>query len=114
MPRHLAMPALPYALSPATSSMPRHRMVSTSDADVIRATCHPSSGDTCHLRIGPTVRPKVQICLPRVTTRELPCVTCTDLPCVVYMDLPCQRTDMPRQRPYGLYGLHSQQFFLPV
>jgi hypothetical protein len=35
---------------------------------------------------------------------RLPHVACTDLPCVV-----C--TNMPRQRPYGLYGLHSQQFF---
>jgi hypothetical protein len=42
---------------------------------------------------------------------EPPHVTCTDLPCVICMDLPRQHTDMPRQRPYGLYGLHSQQFF---
>jgi hypothetical protein len=35
---------------------------------------------------------------------RLPCVTCMDLPRVIY-------TDMPRQHPYGLYGLHSQQFF---
>jgi hypothetical protein len=52
-----------------TSPVPRHHTITTSDADVIRATCHPSSGDTCHLRIGPSVRRNVQNCLPRVTTR---------------------------------------------
>jgi hypothetical protein len=34
--------------------------------DVIHATCHPFSGDTCHLQIGPVVCPFVQICLTRV------------------------------------------------
>jgi hypothetical protein len=34
---------------------------------------------------------------------ELPRVACTDIP--------RQHTDMPHQHPYGLYGLHSQQFF---
>jgi len=33
------------------------------------------------------------------------------LPHVSYMYLPCQRTDMPHQHSYGLYGLHNQQFF---
>jgi hypothetical protein len=46
--------------------------LATSAADVTRATCHPSSGDTCHFRIGPTVRQKCQICLTRVSTWSSP------------------------------------------
>jgi hypothetical protein len=61
-----------------------------------------SSRAMCHLGMGPAVRPNVQICLTHFITRGCH-VSCTDLL--------CQRTDMPRQRPYGLYGLHSQQFF---
>jgi hypothetical protein len=41
---------------------------STSSTDVTHATCHPFNGDTCHLGIGPTVRPKFQICLTRVVS----------------------------------------------
>jgi hypothetical protein len=44
-----------------------------------RAMCHPSCGDTCHLGIGPTVRPKVQICLTHVVSwgcHMLPVQTC--------------------------------------
>jgi hypothetical protein len=47
-----------------------------------RATCHPSSGDTCHLGIGPTVCPKCQNCLTRVTAGGCH-VSCTDLPRVI-------------------------------
>jgi hypothetical protein len=52
----------------------------TSAADVTPTTCHPSSGDTCHFRIGPTVRQKVQICLTCVITWSRH-VSCMDLPC---------------------------------
>jgi hypothetical protein len=120
-------------MSYAQSALPRHRHIgsrtassstvhlpshlATSAADVTRATCHPSSGDTCHFRIGPTVRQKVQICLTRVSTWSCH-VSCTDLPHVLYGPATCavrtchvSCTDLPRQRPYGLYGLHSQQIF---
>jgi hypothetical protein len=55
-------------------TLPRHSsycpvILPRQPADLTHATCHPFSGDTCHLGIGPTVHPKVQICLPRVTTR---------------------------------------------
>jgi hypothetical protein len=85
-PRHLPH-RLPYVQSPATSSChiivrsphhPTRRLLTSS-----RATCHPSSGDTCHLRIGPTVHPKSQICLTRVITWSRH-VSCTDLPRVLY------------------------------
>jgi hypothetical protein len=65
---------------------PRHptrRMLTSSCA-----MCHPSSGDTCHLRIGPTVRPKSQICLTRVITWSHH-VSYTDLPCVLYGPATC-------------------------
>jgi hypothetical protein len=39
-----------------------------SPADVTHATCHPYSGDTCHLGIGPAVRPYAQNCLTRVVS----------------------------------------------
>jgi hypothetical protein len=84
----------------ATSIVILSRQPATSPADVTHATCHPYSGDTCHLGIGPTVRLYAQICLPHVITRGCH-VTCTDLP--------RQCMDMSRQRPYGLYGLHSRQ-----
>jgi hypothetical protein len=48
--------------------MPLHPMVTMSNADIICAMCHPSSGDTCHLGIGPTVRPNVQIFLTHVVS----------------------------------------------
>jgi hypothetical protein len=51
-------------LPPVTVHLPRHCPV-TSAADVIRATCHPYSGDMCHPWIGPVVR---QINLPRSAT----------------------------------------------
>jgi hypothetical protein len=79
--------------------------VSTSpSADVIRATCHPSSGDTCHLRIGPSVRQNVQICLPRVTTRG--CHMSPVWTCHVSSVRTCHVSVHT-----SLYGLHSQQFF---
>jgi hypothetical protein len=52
----------------STVRLPRHCPV-TSAADVIRATCHPYSGDTCHPWIGPAVR---QINLPRSATCHHP------------------------------------------
>jgi hypothetical protein len=56
---------------PATSAMSASilsRHSATSTADVTHATCHPFSGDTCHLGIGPAVRPNAQICLTRVAS----------------------------------------------
>jgi hypothetical protein len=91
---------LPSQLATSIAVLPSR--LATSADDVTRAMCHPYSGDTCHLEIGPTVRPNVQICLPHVITQGFH-ITCTDLP--------RQCTDMPCQHPYGLYGLHSQQFF---
>jgi hypothetical protein len=79
----------------------------TSAADVTRATCHPYSGDTCHLWIGPTVpvrpnlpatchSPGAAMChLPL----DLPCVTCTD------------RTVCTVSMTRGLYGLYSHPIF---
>jgi hypothetical protein len=49
-----------------TAMSPCHCHPATSDADVIRATCHPYSGDTCHPCIGPSV------C--QITYHILPCV----------------------------------------
>jgi hypothetical protein len=43
------------------------------------ATCHPSSGDTCHFRIGQTVCQKVQNCMTRGITWSRH-VSCTDMP----------------------------------
>jgi hypothetical protein len=89
----------------------------TSAADITPATCHPSSGDTCHFRIGPTVCRKFQFCLTCVITWSHH-VSCMNLPHVIvwtcHISIRSPHvifTDMPRQRPYGLYGLHSQQFF---
>jgi hypothetical protein len=45
--------------------LPHHPAMSPDD--VTRATCHTSSGDTCHLGIRPTVPPYTRILLPRVT-----------------------------------------------
>jgi hypothetical protein len=55
-------------------TLPRHSpycpvILPCQPADVTHATCHPFSGDTCHLGIGPTVHPKVKIYLPHVTTQ---------------------------------------------
>jgi hypothetical protein len=86
-----------------------HITRATSSTDIIHATCHPSSGDTCHLRIGPSVHRKVQNYMPRVTpwSRHVSLhgpatcpirtchVSCTDLPCVLYV--------LTRVL-YGLYG----------
>lgn len=110
------------ASSPATSALPHSsvtghvifrtpfhptRRILTSSC----ATCHPYSGDTCHLEIGPAVHPKVQICLTRVITWS--CHMSLYRPTMSRCtNLPCQHRDMPHQRPYGLYGLHSQQFYL--
>jgi hypothetical protein len=44
-------PCLPLCQTVILSSHP-----ATSSADVTRATCHPYSGDTCHLWIGSSVR----------------------------------------------------------
>jgi hypothetical protein len=97
----------------AVRSVKFHVTRATSSADIIHATCHPSSGDTCHLRIGPSVHRKVQNCMPCVTPWSChvslhgpatcpiwTChVSCTDLPCVLY--------GMTRVM-YGLYGLYGQ------
>jgi hypothetical protein len=103
-------------MSYAQSALPCHRHIgshtassstvhlpsqlATSAADVTRATCHPSSGDMCHFRIGPTVRQKVQICLTRVSTWSRH-VSCTDLPHVLYGPATCHCMDLP----CVLYGL---------
>jgi hypothetical protein len=70
LPHQLATSICSYCLV----TLPRHSpycpvILATSAADVTHATCHPFSGDTCHLGIGPTIRPNVQICLPHVITR---------------------------------------------
>ena len=72
-------------------SSPRQKphclVISTSSADVIRATCHPSSGDTCHFRIGPTARQKCRISLTCVTLWSRH-VSCTESSMCRRMDLP--------------------------
>jgi hypothetical protein len=89
-PCHVTSVALPRQL-------PRHfrtiHVISRATYELLtssRATCHPSSGDTCHLGIGPTVRPKCQNCLTRVT------LWCCHVSCT---DLPRHRTDLPRVSP---------------
>jgi hypothetical protein len=81
----------------------------TSAADVTHATCHPYSGDTCHLWIGPSVCQTDPSCsatchhlrLPRVIFCSFH-ITCTDhTVCTVSMTR-------------GLYRLYSHPFFLPV
>jgi hypothetical protein len=52
--------------------------------------CHPPSGDTCHLGIGPTVRPKCQICLTRVAFRCCH-VSCTEPATSSYGPATCRR-----------------------
>jgi hypothetical protein len=61
---------LPSHSATSLAILPSHRpcQPATSATDVTRATCHPFSGDTFHLGIGPTVCQKVQICLTRVIT----------------------------------------------
>jgi hypothetical protein len=93
--------SLPYA----TSSLPRHltRKPATSspyDADVIRATCHPPSGDTCHSRIGPTTRRKRQKCLTRVTSGAATCPVRT-----CHVSSPDAATSLYGRRHVSLYGL---------
>jgi hypothetical protein len=78
----------------------------TSATDVTRATCHPYSGDTCHLWIGPSVRQtnpsrSATCCHPR-----LPCVICW-IYHVTCMDCMVCTVSMTR----GLYGLYSHPFF---
>jgi hypothetical protein len=103
-------------MSYAQSTFPRHRHIeirtssssvvhlpshiATSTADVTRATCHPSSGDTCHFWIGPTVCQKFQICLTCVSTWSRH-MSCTDLPHVLYETSTFCCTDLP----CVLYGL---------
>jgi hypothetical protein len=57
LPRHLATSTAVLLCHPATSA-----------ADVIRATCHPYSGDTCHYWICPVDCSYAQICLTRVAS----------------------------------------------
>jgi hypothetical protein len=52
----------PVSLPYCSVSLPHQLLTSP------HATCHPYSGDTCHLGIGPTVRPNVQICLTHVVS----------------------------------------------
>jgi hypothetical protein len=99
LPRHFATPAsVPCHVTYRTPSHHCHVI-----ADVTCATCHPSSGDTCHFRIGPTARQKCQISLTRVTLWSRH-VSCTE-------SAMCQRMDLPRVL-YGLtrvlYGLYGQ------
>jgi hypothetical protein len=61
------------ANSAATSSRPRRLLTSAC------ATCHPSSGDTCHFQIGQTVLRKCPKCMTRVTPRSCH-VSCMVLP----------------------------------
>jgi hypothetical protein len=56
----------PHQLSVLPCHLPHQP--ATSAADVTRATCHPFSGDMCHLQIRPTVRQIDQICLTRVAS----------------------------------------------
>jgi hypothetical protein len=79
-------PYCPVSLATSIVILPSHlthKLLTSS-----RVTFHPSSGDTCHLRIGQYVRPNVQICLLCVTTRGCH-ITCMDLPCVICTDMPC-------------------------
>jgi hypothetical protein len=64
LPHH--SPCFPVSLATSITVLPSHltRKLLTSS----RATCHPFSGDMCHLGIGPTVRSYAQICLTRVTS----------------------------------------------
>jgi hypothetical protein len=64
--------------------------LATSVADVIRATCHPYSDDTCHPCIGPSV---CQIIMPRVTSWT-------------YHVLP-SGVAMSAVWPYNLYSHHA-------
>jgi hypothetical protein len=57
---------LPRQFVVSASVLSRHSAMST--ADVTHATCHPFSGDTCHLGIGLAVRPYTQICLTHVVS----------------------------------------------
>jgi hypothetical protein len=74
----------------ATSALPlschvtRPRRMLTSAC----ATCHPSSGDTCHFQIGQTICRKVQKCMTRVMPRSRH-VSCTDMPRVLYGPATC-------------------------
>jgi hypothetical protein len=53
------------------------------------ATCHPSSGDTCHLQIGQTTCQKVQKCMTRVTPRNCH-MSYMNMPCVLYGPATCR------------------------
>jgi hypothetical protein len=65
---------------------------------IICATCHPSSDDTCHLRIGPIGCAYVQNCLTRVAS------WCFHVsPSGIAM---CHLLELPHHL-YGLYSLHS-------
>jgi hypothetical protein len=67
------------------------------------ATCHPYSGDTCHPRTGP-VAYRMPHHLPRVFSRSshVICMVVRPVQSACHVAL------------YGLYGLYSHPFFLPV
>jgi hypothetical protein len=76
----------PYGPVTCCVSLPRqptHRMLTSSCA-----TCHPSSGDTCHLRIGQPYAQKVQNCMTRGITWSHH-VSCTDMPRMLYGPATC-------------------------
>ena len=76
----------PYGPVTCCVSMPRQstrRMLTSS-----YATCHPSSGDTCHFQIGQTVCQKVQNRMTHGITWSHH-VSCTDLPHVLYGPAMC-------------------------
>jgi hypothetical protein len=67
---------------PAMSSIANSAATSPGHAGMLTsacATCHPSSGDTCHLNIGQTICRKCQKCMTRVMPRSCH-VSCTDMP----------------------------------
>jgi hypothetical protein len=76
-PRHLPPYCHVIIRTPLSTAACLPRQRATSPADVIRATCHPVSGDTCHFRIGPSTCRKRQNCLTRVAFRCCH-VSCTD------------------------------------
>jgi hypothetical protein len=86
----------PYGPVTCCVSLPRQptrRMLTSSCA-----TCHPSSGDTCHFRIGQTMCQKVQNRMTRVMPRSCH-VSCTD---------------MPHHHPYGLPSQHPFFYCLAI
>jgi hypothetical protein len=72
------------------------RQPATSPDDITHAMCHPSNGDTCHLRIRPTVPHTLN---PPATCHslELPCVSVHNCHVSLYRPATCRILKPPCQ-----------------